>query len=384
VDLVVLAEMTGCARNRRFRYAHYIALFNDTRPGARKDDAVGRTTGTPPRRTLMSESHEPAAAAYPVTARNRAKRLHDRARYDHAIVHALLDAAALCHVAYVIDGQPFCTPTLFWREGSRLFWHGSSASRMLRNLQAGERACLTVTHLDSLVLARSGFNHSADYRSVMAFGTARLVEDPQEKARALVMMVDRLFPGRTAGLRPTTALELKATSVVWMDIEDASAKIRARGDVARLGGIAAPRATNRTMWPRRTDRSASPAAAVDLAAMPDPDHLDDDAFVVDRVDDPIHALPHPVELALTRELLAARGARIVPERFDSHEDAADFRLGDAAQILGHRRLDAQFIARHRPSASRGTTRSPSRAPSRASAPRPDPPGLRAATAATRR
>jgi nitroimidazol reductase NimA-like FMN-containing flavoprotein (pyridoxamine 5'-phosphate oxidase superfamily) len=179
----------------------------------------------------MDTSHTPASAGYPVTERNRVKRRHDRGRYDHETVHALLDAAALCHVAYVIDGQPFCTPTLFWREGSRLYWHGSSASRMLRNLESGERACLTVTHFDSLVLARCGFNHSADYRSVMAFGAARLLEDPQEKARALVMMVDRFFPGRTAGLRPTTAQELKATSVVWMDIEDASAKIRARGVV---------------------------------------------------------------------------------------------------------------------------------------------------------
>jgi hypothetical protein len=170
-------------------------------------------------------------ARYPVSERNQVKRRHDRGFYDHATVHALLDAAMLCHVSYVIDGQPFCTPTFFWREGKRLYWHGSSASRMLRNLAHGEPACLTVTHLDSLVLARSGFNHSADYRSVMAFGKARLVDDPQEKARALVMMVDRLFPQRTAGLRPTTAQEIKATTVIAMDIEQASAKIRARGVV---------------------------------------------------------------------------------------------------------------------------------------------------------
>ena len=170
-------------------------------------------------------------ARYPVSARNQVKRLHDRGAYDHATVHALLDAAMLCHVSYVIDGQPFCTPTFFWREGRRLYWHGSSASRMLRNLAHGEPACLTVTHLDSLVLARSGYNHSADYRSVMAFGQARLVEDPQEKERALVMMVDRLYPQRTAGLRPATAQEIKATSVITMDIEQASAKVRARGVV---------------------------------------------------------------------------------------------------------------------------------------------------------
>ena len=170
----------------------------------------------------MSES-------YPVDAVNRVKRRHDRGFYDHDTVHALLDTAALCHVAYVIDGQPYCTPTLFWREGTRLYWHGSSASRMLRNLSAGEPACLTVTHLDSLVLARCGFNHSADYRSVMAFGLARLVTDPAEKERALVMMVDRFFPGRTAGLRPSTAQEIKATAVISMQIDRASAKIRAKG-----------------------------------------------------------------------------------------------------------------------------------------------------------
>lgn len=167
--------------------------------------------------------------AYPVSARNRVKRRHDRGFYDHATVHALLDAAILCHVSYVIDGLPYCTPTLFWREGTTLYWHGSSASRMLRNQSAGQPACLTVTHLDSLVLARCGFNHSADYRSVMAFGNARLVDDPAEKEAALIAMVDRFFPARTAGLRQSTALEIKATSVVAMEIERASAKIRAKG-----------------------------------------------------------------------------------------------------------------------------------------------------------
>lgn len=166
---------------------------------------------------------------YPIDATNRVKRKHGRGRYDHATVHALLDSAMLCHVAYVIDGQPFCTPTFYWREGSRLYWHGSSASRMLRNLENGEPACLTVTHLDSLVAARSAFNHSADYRSVMTFGKARLLDDPQEKEHALVMMVDRLFPGRTADLRQSSRQEIKGSSVIYMDIERASAKVRASG-----------------------------------------------------------------------------------------------------------------------------------------------------------
>ena len=166
---------------------------------------------------------------YPVDEINRVRRMHERGRYDVDTVHRLLDSSALCHVSYVIDGQPYCTPTLYSREGSRLYWHGSSASRMLRNLSEGEPACLTVTQLDSLVLARCGFNHSADYRSVMAFGHATLVEDQAEKARALTMMVDRLFPGRTAQLRQATAQEIKATAVVTMEIERASAKIRSKG-----------------------------------------------------------------------------------------------------------------------------------------------------------
>ncbi|MBS0374540.1 MAG: pyridoxamine 5'-phosphate oxidase family protein [Proteobacteria bacterium] len=174
---------------------------------------------------------ESATPAYPVDALNRVKRRADRGHYDHETVHQLLDAAALCHVSYVVDGWPLCTPTLFWREGSTLYWHGSNSSRMLRGLSEGEPACLAVTHFDSLVLARCAFNHSADYRSVMAFGHARLVEDATEKARALTMMVDRFFPGRTAQLRPTTEQEINATTVVYMPIERASAKVRARGVV---------------------------------------------------------------------------------------------------------------------------------------------------------
>ena len=167
--------------------------------------------------------------SYPVSPRNRVKRLHERGRYDHATVHSLLDASMLCHVSYVIDGQPYCTPTFFWREGSKLYWHGSSASRMLENQSDGQKVCLTVAHLDSLVLARCGFNHSADYRAVMAFGTAYIVTDPDEKARALVAMVDRFFPDRTASLRQSTKQEIKASAVIAMEIEQASAKVRTKG-----------------------------------------------------------------------------------------------------------------------------------------------------------
>ena len=168
-------------------------------------------------------------ASFPVSERNKVRRLHERGRYDKDGVYAVLDAAMLCHIAYVIDGQPYCTPTNFWREDDVLYWHGSSASRMLRRQKPGLPVCLTVTHLDSLVLARCGFNHSVDYRSAMCFGTAHLIDDPAEKERALDSMVDRFYPGRAASLRTSTVQELKATTVIGMTIEHASAKVRSKG-----------------------------------------------------------------------------------------------------------------------------------------------------------
>jgi nitroimidazol reductase NimA-like FMN-containing flavoprotein (pyridoxamine 5'-phosphate oxidase superfamily) len=166
---------------------------------------------------------------YPVTSRNRVRRRHERARYDRETVHGILDAAMICHLAYVIDGQPFCTPTSFWREGDRLYWHGSSASRMARAQASGTPVCLTVTHHDALVLARSGFHHSVNYRCVMAYGQARAVTDAQAKLRAMDAFIDRFYPGRTAVLRPPTAQEIKAITILEMEIEDAVAKIRCTG-----------------------------------------------------------------------------------------------------------------------------------------------------------
>ena len=167
--------------------------------------------------------------AFPIDARNRVKRLNKRAHYDRATIFPILDSALLCHIAYVVDGQPYCTPTAFWREGDTLFWHGSSASRMLRAQAGGVPVCLTVTHMDGLVLARSGFNHSINYRSVMAYGTARRLEDAAEKRQAMDAFVSRFFPGRVAKLREPTGQEVKATSILAMAIEQASAKVRAYG-----------------------------------------------------------------------------------------------------------------------------------------------------------
>lgn len=164
--------------------------------------------------------------ARPPSARTRVRRKPKRGHYDAATLHAILDEGLLCHVGYVIDGQPYVTPTLHWREGDHLYWHGSSASRMLRNLSHGVPVCVTVSLLDGLVFARSGFNHSANYRSVMALGTAELVTDREAKHAALVAFSERLAPGRWQQLRPPTAQELKATTVLHMPLSEASAKVR--------------------------------------------------------------------------------------------------------------------------------------------------------------
>jgi len=163
---------------------------------------------------------------FPVTSRSKLRRLHKRGSAERAEVYAILDAHFLCHIGYVIDGQPYVTPTGYWRHGDRIYWHGSSASRMLRAQTAGIPVCLTVTLLDGFVLARSGFHHSINYRSVMAFGQARRIDDPAEKRAALDAYVERIYPGRNAELRPIEPQELKGTTVLGMAIEEASAKIR--------------------------------------------------------------------------------------------------------------------------------------------------------------
>ncbi|HVI87895.1 MAG TPA: pyridoxamine 5'-phosphate oxidase family protein [Dongiaceae bacterium] len=167
--------------------------------------------------------------AFTPTARSQAKRRHDRAKYDEAAVFAALDAAFIAHIGYVIDSQPYVTPTAYWRTGRKLYWHGSAASRMLRSQAGSVPVCVTVTQLDALVMARSGFNHSLNYRSVMAFGTAHIIDDMDEKQRELDRFIDRLYPGRRATLRANEAQEIKATTVIGMEIEEAAVKIRSGG-----------------------------------------------------------------------------------------------------------------------------------------------------------
>ena len=157
--------------------------------------------------------------------RARVKRKHDRGKYDEATVHAILDAQPIAHVAYVLDGAPVVTPTLQWREGAHIYWHGSAASRMLEHSEAAE-VCVAVTLIDGFVMARSAFNHSCNYRSVMVFGKAYKVSDPDEKVARLKAFTEHLFPGRWDMLRPATAKEIKATTILGLALEEASAKVR--------------------------------------------------------------------------------------------------------------------------------------------------------------
>jgi nitroimidazol reductase NimA-like FMN-containing flavoprotein (pyridoxamine 5'-phosphate oxidase superfamily) len=172
-----------------------------------------------------------AVDSYPVTARTRVRRKPERGHHDKATVNAILDAGLLAHVGYVIDGQPFVTPTAYWRAGEHVYWHGSAASRMLRTLTGGVPACLTVSHLDGIVLARSGFHHSLNYRSVMVLGTARPVTGDAEKTRALEDFMARIAPGRWGEVRAPTKRELRATTVLFMPMEEVSAKVRVGGPV---------------------------------------------------------------------------------------------------------------------------------------------------------
>lgn len=160
------------------------------------------------------------------TPRSRVKRLPKRAHYDRETVYAILDAAFVCHIGYVIDRQPYVTPTAYWREGDSVYWHGSSKSRMLMALEKRPNICLTVTMLDALVVARSAFHKSVNYRSAMLFGKPYKVDDPEEKLAKMEAFVERLYPGRWRELRPVTRQELKATTVLGMPIEEASAKVR--------------------------------------------------------------------------------------------------------------------------------------------------------------
>ena len=165
------------------------------------------------------------------SARTQVRRLPKRGQYDLAVIHSILDEGFICHVAFVHEGAPVVIPTSYARSGDIVYIHGSAASRMLRTLEKGVPVSIAVTLVDGLVMARSAFHHSINYRSVVIFGTAVAVTDPEEKNEALRLFVEHLVPGRWAEVRWPTPQELKGTSVLKVALDEASAKVRVGGPV---------------------------------------------------------------------------------------------------------------------------------------------------------
>lgn len=219
---------------------------------------------------------------YP-TERAQLRRLPKRGSYDEATIHQILDAGFLAHAGFTVDGQPFVIPTLYGRDGGTLYLHGSAASRMLRELETGVPACVTVSLVDGLVLARSAFHHSINYRSVVAFGSARKIEDAQRKTEALRIISDHVMPGRWDEVRVPNEKELKATAVLEFAIEEASAKIRTGPPVDDEEDYALP------VW-----AGVLPVALTSAEPMPD-------SRIVPGID-----LPQYLRRAVTEGLSAAR------------------------------------------------------------------------------
>jgi len=165
------------------------------------------------------------------TARTKIRRLPQRAHYDRETLYAILDAGFVCHIGYVIEHQPYVTPTAYWREGDAVYWHGSSKSGMLLALESSPDVCLTVMHFDALVVARSGFHMSVNYRSAMLFGKPVKVAEPEAKLAKMEQFVERVYPGHWKNLRPVNKQELKAMSVFGLHIDEAVAKVRSGGPI---------------------------------------------------------------------------------------------------------------------------------------------------------
>ena len=174
----------------------------------------------------MSETEVVTVESFSRTERSTLRRLPKRASYERETVYRILDEGFVCHVGFVVEGQPFVIPTGYARLGDVLYIHGARASRMLRELARGAEACVTVTLVDGLVLARSAFHHSINYRSVVVFGRASLVEDEAEKSEALRALTEHIVPGRWPDVRWPSEAELKATSVLRLPLAEASAKVR--------------------------------------------------------------------------------------------------------------------------------------------------------------
>lgn len=201
------------------------------------------------------------------TPRTQVRRLPKRAAYDRATADAILDEGLICHVGLVEDSQPFVIPTGYARDGDRLLLHGSAASRMMRAMAAGADLCITVTLLDGLVMARSAFHHSMNYRSVVILGRGRLIEDPAAKSEAMRRFTEHVVPGRWAEIRWPSPQELKATLVVEVPLEEGSVKIRTGPpiddaedlDLPVWAGVLPLRQTAGGLVPDDANRAAPPA-----------------------------------------------------------------------------------------------------------------------------
>ncbi len=233
--------------------------------------------------------------SYPVTTRTTATRRRDRVGYDHSTVHAVLDEALHCHLGFIVDGAPRVLPTLHVRIGDTLYVHGSTGSRPLREAQSpdGLAVCVTVTLLDGLILARSQFNHSANYRSVMAHGVARLVEDAQTKRAVLAALVDKIAVGRAADTRPPDDRELAQTAVLALPLEEVSVKTRSGGtreyeqdaDLPNWSGVVALHTTRGFPWPEPGTRSPVPDyLRPDRSAWLDPAPMRGDHVILEALD----------------------------------------------------------------------------------------------------
>lgn len=198
------------------------------------------------------------------------KRARNRGSYDKKSLYAVLDATPICHLGYTVDNRPVVTPTCHWREGDYVYWHGSRLSRALL-ASANQEVCLTVTLFDGLVIARSGFHHSANYRSAMIFGQPELVTDKANKVGALKSFVDGLFPNRWDTLRPATNKEINATTVMRLPLTEASVKIRTGPPIDAPGDKDYP------VWAGElplSTKAGTPIPAPDLApGIPTPRHL---------------------------------------------------------------------------------------------------------------
>ena len=160
--------------------------------------------------------------------RTTLRRMPDNGCFDRELIHSIIDQALVCHVGFTVDGQPMVIPTCHWRDGDSIYWHAHSKAQNIKGAGDNE-VCITITLLDGLVLARSAFSHSVNYRSVMIFGRPQAVDDPAEKVHQLELMVNKLTPGRWSQLRPVTDQEIKATGVLKLDLNELSCKVREGG-----------------------------------------------------------------------------------------------------------------------------------------------------------